>query len=78
MSEELEHCQVCGRTREDLEEINQEPEFRTHQGITKCVKCIQEYEIQINGNSDMGREPAEPGMENGDEDEVFQKDEIAV
>ncbi|MFB6145448.1 MAG: hypothetical protein ABEJ99_02995 [Candidatus Nanohaloarchaea archaeon] len=45
-------CKVCGRTEEELEsEFGNETEFREHQGITKCSKCIREYKAMA-GDSD--------------------------
>lgn len=41
-------CQVCGREKEELEEeFGIEIEMSEHQGITKCSKCIQEYEREM-------------------------------
>ncbi len=41
-------CEVCGRTKEELEdEFGIEIEMQEHQGITKCSKCIQEYEREL-------------------------------
>lgn len=40
-------CKVCGRTQEELEdEFGTDVEIQDHQGITKCSKCIREYEVE--------------------------------
>lgn len=40
-------CKVCGRDKEELEgEFEIEIDFKEHQGITKCSKCIREYETE--------------------------------
>lgn len=60
MTEDEDHfCRVCGRTPEELRDINQNPEFETHQGVMKCRKCICEYETVLKSQrqiSDNGQE----------------------
>lgn len=41
-------CKVCGREKEELEgEFGIDIEMKEHQGMTKCSKCIQEYEREL-------------------------------
>lgn len=48
MSSKTNHCQVCGRGIKRLEgELGIDPELEKDQGIWKCSKCIDEYEIGI-------------------------------
>lgn len=42
------NCEVCGRTAEELEtEFGIKADFEDHQGLTKCSKCIKEYEREL-------------------------------
>lgn len=41
-------CKVCGREKSELEdEFGIEIEMKEHQGITKCSKCIEEYQREL-------------------------------
>lgn len=41
-------CKVCGRKKSELEdEFGIDIEMKEHQGITKCSKCIQEYQREL-------------------------------
>lgn len=46
-------CKVCGREKSELEdEFGIDIEMREHQGITKCSKCIDEYERELGHDED--------------------------
>lgn len=46
-------CQVCGRTKDELEsEFGNEAEVTEHQGINKCTKCIREYNAETQNDRD--------------------------
>ncbi|MFB6292064.1 MAG: hypothetical protein ABEI58_01570 [Candidatus Nanohaloarchaea archaeon] len=41
-------CEVCGRTEDELDdEFGIDIEFKEHQGLKKCSKCIREYESEL-------------------------------
>jgi len=55
-------CKVCGRTKEELEqEFNIDIEFREHQGLDKCSKCIREYESELDTDEKVQDEPVAAG-----------------
>lgn len=57
-------CEVCGRDEAGLEEIGYEPEFKEHQGILKCIKCVTEYEKETHEGQTEDTEAGNKGSSN--------------
>lgn len=61
-------CMVCGRTTDQLEQINTEPTLTRHQGVTKCLKCIVEYQAELIGDETAVGEDSSESDSNVSED----------
>jgi hypothetical protein len=43
-------CQVCGRNRKELQEVQRDSELVQHQKILKCKICRRAYLIELTEN----------------------------
>lgn len=57
----MTECMICGKDEEEFrEDYDRDADFREHQGVTKCVKCYNEYQRAVGGETNNESDSGEP------------------